>query len=236
MDKIIDTQAVKYNELFREEFIGELNKIGKEHGLKGEFKLFNPSTSYYQMMGKDVICNFEYNSIKGVGVTCEISTKGCNVFIHKNVANPKRKGTFDYLPVCGILFNNSKDNLNWILNNLDKFVDTAYDLDESLGRFVIENGKVLFNFTDVIKTDIGATDCIDTETLCDFENEYQEKNNCKIMILAWTLNRKRMSGKCIKESLIYSCDTEDNQKILICDHTGIREATKEEIDRYLVKK
>ena len=122
------------------------------------------------------------------------------------------------------------------MNNLDKFVDTAYDLDESLGRFVIENGKVLFNFTDVIKTDIGATDCIDTETLCDFENEYQEKNNCKIMILAWTLNRKRMSGKCIKESLIYSCDTEDNQKILICDHTGIREATKEEIDRYLVKK
>lgn len=236
MDKIIDIQAAKDNELYREEFIEELNKLGKEHGLKGEFKLFNPSTSYYQMMGKDAICNFEYNRIKRCWVTCEISTKGCNVFIHKNVANHKRKSAFDYLPVCGILFNNSKDNLNWILDNLDKFVDNDYDLDKSLVRFVIENGKVLFNFTEAIKTDIGATDCIDIETLCNFNNEYQDKNKCKTMGLGWTLNRKRMHGKCIKEYLMYSCDTEDNQKILICDHTGIREATKEEIDRYLVKK
>lgn len=233
MEKIIDTQAVKDNELLREEFIGELNKIGKEHGLKGEFKLFSQNKSYYQMLSKDAILNFEYSSIKGVGVTCEISTKGCSIFIIKKVANPKRKGTFVYSPVCGILFNNSKDSLSWILGNLDKFVDSAYDLDKSLGRFVIKNGKVLFNFTEGIKTDIGATDCIDTETLCNFENEYEEKNNCKIMILAWTLNRKRMCGKCIKECLMYSCDTEDNQKILICDHTGIREATKEEIKHYL---
>ena len=236
MEKIIDIKKVENNELFREEFIEELNKLGKEHGLKGEFKLFNPSTSYYQMIGKDVICNFEYNSIKGVGVTCEISTKGCNVFIQKKVAHPKRKGTFDYLLVCGILFNNSKENLKWVLDNLDKFVNSAYDLDKSLGRFVLEDGKVLFNFTEEIEHDIDATDCINTETLCDFEAEYQEKNNCKTMTLGWTLCRKRFAGKCIKECLVYSCDTEDNQKILICDHTGIREATKEEIDRYLVKK
>ena len=236
MEKIIDIQAVKDNELFKDEFIDELNKIGKEHGLKGEFKLFNTNKSSYQVISGDAILNFEYNSIKGVGVTCEISTKGCNIFIVKKVANSKRKGTFDYSLVCGILFNNSKDNLNWILDNLDKFVDSAYDLDKSLGRFVIENGKVLFNFTEEIKTNIGATDCIDTETLCNFENEYEDKNNCKIMGLGWTLrtlNRKRWGGKCIRECIMYSCDTEDNQKILICDHTGIREATKEEIEHYM---
>ncbi len=236
MEKIIDIKKVENNELFREEFIEELNKLGKEHELKGEFKLFNPSANYYQMIGKDAICNFEYHSIKGVEVTCEISTKGCNVFIQKKVAHPKRKGTFDYLLVCGILFNNSKESLNWVLDNLDKFVNSAYDLDKSLGRFVLEDGKVLFNFTEEIEHDIDATDCINTETLCDFEAEYQEKNNCKTMTLGWTLCRKRFAGKCIKECLVYSCDTEDNQKILICDHTGIREATKEEIDRYLVKK
>lgn len=161
MEKIIDIKEVENNELFREEFIEELNKLGKGHGLKGEFKLFNPSTSYYQMIGKDVICNFEYHSIKGVGVTCEISTKGCNVSIQKKVAHPKRKGTFDYSLVCVILFNNSKDNLNWVLDNLDKFVDSAYGLDKSLGRFVLKDGKVLFNFTEENNVDTDATDCID---------------------------------------------------------------------------
>ena len=187
------------------------------------------------MFDRDVICDFEYNSVNGVGVTCEISNKGCNVFINKKVAHPRRKGTFTYPSVCGILFNNSKENLNWVLDNLDKLVDTAYDLEESLGRIILEDGEVQFSFKEAVHISKGATDCFDPAALNEFSTEYQEKNNCKIMVLSRTLNRKRFGGKCIKECLLYSCDTEDNQKILVCEKDGIREATKEDIDKYLVK-